>query len=358
MHEDEARVHDDAGQRDDAEDRHHREVEGLVCEELAPDVHHPVADDRTDEAERNHGHDDQWLNVGAERDREQCVDRAERDHVVGQESGKTLDLFRLLSLERVRHAGVVRDQEREELALEGCDDVVGSDLVHVDVGVHVDHAVAIRAFDRGEASPELRLGDGVEGHLASVRRADTEVVEIREGAAVLVGVADHHADVVAPALDALRLLAVEGLTDLLGEIVEGEAEGLRGRQDVELQLALARPKRIADVRDTGLFGKLGLQAGGGFDQVIDVVASELDVDGVAGVEECGVERELDNIGYCRRVGAPAPLDLGRADRTVVARLDRDADLREVTAARARWVTRAAIACVRLLPDGEEHVLHE
>ena len=47
----------------------------------------------------------------------------------------------------------------------------------------------------------------------------------------LARVAHHHADVVATARDALRLLAVEGLANLAGEVREREAERLgRGQQ--------------------------------------------------------------------------------------------------------------------------------
>ena len=99
--------------------------------------------------------------------------------------------------------------------------------------------MAIRALDGRVAAAELGAGDGVEGHLAAVGRSDAKVLEIGERASRVGRVADHHPDVVAAALDALGLLAVESLTDLLREVVEGDPEGLGGGQDGELDLLLA-----------------------------------------------------------------------------------------------------------------------
>jgi len=63
-----------AGQRDDAE---HRQQADRNTEE-------PVAEHRADGAERNHRHDQQRLEVGAQRDGDQSIDHEQSEHGSGQ----------------------------------------------------------------------------------------------------------------------------------------------------------------------------------------------------------------------------------------------------------------------------------
>ena len=55
--------------------------------------------------------------------------------------------------------------------------------------------------------------------------------KVAERAALVARVAGHDADVVAAALDALGLLAVEGLAHLAAEVLERQAQGLGGGLD-------------------------------------------------------------------------------------------------------------------------------
>ena len=87
---------------------------------------------------------------------------------------------------------------------------------------------SMRRMDR-EAAPRLDDGDPAEGHLAAIGGADAHVLEVAERAPLVARVADHDADVVAAALNALRLLAVERLPHLPPEVLQRQAEGLGGR---------------------------------------------------------------------------------------------------------------------------------
>ena len=72
------------------------------------------------------------------------------------------------------------------------------------------------------------------------------------------GVADHHGNVVAPALHALGLFAVERLAHLVAEVARGQPERLGGRQDLELEFLLAAPEGVADVEHAGKLRQLDL----------------------------------------------------------------------------------------------------
>ena len=86
------------------------------------------------------------------------------------------------------------------------------------------------------------LEGGERAHPAGERAHPLQ--KVAERAPLVARIADHHADVVAPPLDSLRLLAVERLAHLTAEILQREAGGLGGRLDAELHLGLAGAERV------------------------------------------------------------------------------------------------------------------
>ena len=84
----------------------------------------------------------------------------------------------------------------------------------IDLGGHPSKARAVGAFDHGEALSVPHFGHRCEGHLTAVRGADAQIVERVQGAALLLGVAHHEANVIPAALDALRFLSIERLPHL------------------------------------------------------------------------------------------------------------------------------------------------
>ncbi|MEZ5305038.1 MAG: hypothetical protein R3F11_30995 [Verrucomicrobiales bacterium] len=77
------------------------------------------------------------------------------------------------------------------------------------------------------------------GTSRAVRRPDLHVLQALEGGALVGGIADHDLDLVAPALEPLRLLAIKGLAHLPGDVRQRDAQRLGTGQQFELQLALA-----------------------------------------------------------------------------------------------------------------------
>ena len=193
----------------------------------------------------------------------------------------------------------------EDAGVEVGDDVPGRRHGRIDRGGDVDGAVAVDAADGGEAASRLDDGDLAEGHLAAVGGADAHVlVEVAERAALVARVADHDADVVAAALDALRLLAVEGLAHLLPEVLEREAEGLGGGLDAELHLLLAGAEGVGHLVDAGVLAEPPLDVVGHRPQAAQVGAGELHVD-VAPPAPPG-QREVHRHGLRDGLGRLAP----------------------------------------------------
>jgi hypothetical protein len=99
----EAVVHHHPRERHHADQR--EEVEVPAGEEVPPDG--------ADHPERDCRHDDDGLQVGAERDGEQREDHEERDHEAPAQVLEELALLALLALERVRHAGMPGEDVRQ-----------------------------------------------------------------------------------------------------------------------------------------------------------------------------------------------------------------------------------------------------
>ena len=188
-----------------------------------------------------------------------------------------------------------------------------------------DGAVAVDAADGGEAASRLDDGDRAEGHLAAVGGADAHVLEVAERAPLVARVADHDADVVTAALDALGLFAVEGLPHLPAEVLEGEAEGLGGGLDAEPHLLLAGPEGVGHLVDAGVLAEPPLHLFGGRPQAVEVGAGELHVD-VAAPAPSG-QREVHLHGLRDGPGRVAPQEselLAAVDALLRGReLDRD-----------------------------------
>ena len=89
----------------------------------------------------------------------------------------------------------------------------------------------------------------MERSLAAGGRADAELVERAERLALGERQADHHADVVAVALDALGLLAEKRGADLAGEFALGEAERLAFGADGDVQFVAVAAGIVPGVGD-------------------------------------------------------------------------------------------------------------
>jgi hypothetical protein len=194
-----------------------------------------------------------------------------------------------------------------------------------------------------------------ERHLGAVGRADAHVLQVGERAAIRLRVAHHHAHVVATALDALGLLAVEGLAHLAGEILHGQTQGLRLRQDLELDLALAGPGRVGDVDHAGVRGETLLHRLRRLDERCVPRAAQLEVDGAAGREQVGHEHQLGRVRDLAGQLAPALGDVPGADPPLLRRHQLEHHLAHV---RARVVVHAVHRAERLLPERYERVLDQ
>ena len=192
VHHHEAVVDDDPGEGHHAEQRQDGQIQ----------PHEDVSPDRPDEAERNRRHDDEGLDVGLQRNREEREDHKQRDEEAALEAFDGVPLLGRLPLEREVDAGVVREDLGKDTVLKVRDHVAGRDDVRVDVGGHAHRALAVHAADGRVAPPFLEHRDLGERHLAPGRGSDAHALEVSERGALVVGIADHDPDVVTAALDA------------------------------------------------------------------------------------------------------------------------------------------------------------
>lgn len=162
----------------------------------------------------------------------------------------------------------------------------------VEVGGDVEGAAAVDAFDTGEAFGDGGFGDTAEGDLEAGGGADAHGVEGGEVFALVLGEFEHDFDFVAAALDALDFIAIEGLADLAGEVVDGDAELAGFGFEAELDFVATGVEGVVDVEEGGVFGELGFDLLGDGEEFFGVGAGELDVDGVATAHDFGAEGDF------------------------------------------------------------------
>ena len=148
--------------------------------------------------------------------------------------------------------GVVGQQAGQHDSLEIGQDLGGIAFDVVNVRDDADHRAPVGAGDRRRSARHPRLGGGGERHLDPSRRADTEVLDIAQRASAILRIAHHDLDIVAAALDPLRLFAVERLADLAAPGRPGSGRQLGLGLDPELQLLLAGTIRVGDVGHAGI----------------------------------------------------------------------------------------------------------
>ena len=248
--------HDERGIHDDAREGHHsqhRKEDHIPTEQV-------VSEDRADGTEWNHTHDDEGLKIGPERDRQEHVDDHQRHAEALDDATGGVGLFALLAAEPIGHAGKGHIQFRSP-CFEGGDDATRCRHAPIHVRRYCHNAPTICPTNARKASGDLRICNGSEGHLDTVPGSDAHFFERTKRTSLCFGVANHHTDIVAPALDALGLGPVESLTNLARQVVLGEAQGQRALPHRELYLLLSRPEGVRNIRNSGKGGEKLLDHG-------------------------------------------------------------------------------------------------
>ena len=123
---------------------------------------------------------------------------------------------------------------------------------------------------------------------------------------MLPGVADHDADIVPSALDALRFLAVERLPHLPPQILQPQPERFGRGPDVQPHLRLAGTNGIGDRVNAGVLGQPALEHVGGGPQTVEIPPGKLHVYVLPGAQKRRVE--VDRERFRNRAGLLAPQD--------------------------------------------------
>ncbi len=102
-----------------------------------------------------------------------------------------------------------------------------------------------------------------------------------------------------------RWASTESVAHLARQIIQGQPETARLRQQGELELLLAGAERVGDVEHAGIAAELGTQLRRGLLHAFDVLAGDLVVDRLAGGEGIGIEGQLHRVRDVAGQLAPA-----------------------------------------------------
>ena len=136
-------VHDHARQGNDAEHGQDAQVHSQ----------NPVAQKGAHQPEGNRAHDDQRLEVGAERNSQQCKDGSQGHTETLQESAYRLALLLLLALQRIAQARKLLQQRGKVVRLQLRQNFVGVGPLSVHLRGHADGAIP--STRRMDAKPRL-----------------------------------------------------------------------------------------------------------------------------------------------------------------------------------------------------------
>lgn len=239
-------IDDDAADAENAE--HGHDADGEAMED--------VAEDSADNAEGENEEDDEGLGITAEGDGHEGVHGAEDDEEGDKHLGAAFLLLAGFAFETPLDVAVTGEEVVEvagEFEAEGID--VGGTFV--EVGGDVEGTAAVDAFDAGEAFRDGGFCDTPEGNFQAGGGADAHGVEGGEVFPLVLVEFEHDFDFVAASLDALDFIAIEGLADLAGEVVDGDAELASFGFEAELDFVATGVEGVVDVKEGGVFGKLG-----------------------------------------------------------------------------------------------------
>ena len=187
-----------------------------------------MAEHGTGEGERNGGHDQERLPVGAESDRQQNVHQRDHDELQGHYLLQEFLLALGIADGPDRHPWVALAPLGEEVLVQI--------LANVARGIGIGQLCANRyrpltvaATNPADAGSELGFGDRHEWHFAPVGGAYPQVVDRIQAVTQLARIADHDPNIFTFARETLSFLTVEGLADLACHVGEGQAQGLRVR---------------------------------------------------------------------------------------------------------------------------------
>ena len=164
----------------------------------------------------------------------------------------------------------------KEFAFETLGDQVFGSCGLAEIGVDSDDAAAVGPFDRREGFAKFGIGHDVKRDRSAVFGAQAHFTQGVQAAALVFGIANHGADFIASALNALGFDAEEGRADGVGEVALGEPGGFSGGVEVDLDFRTAGAKAVAGIEDSGIAGDFGFEFFGGSAEVVKIVACELE----------------------------------------------------------------------------------
>ena len=274
-----------------------------------------MACDGADQSIRDYRHNHKRLDVGAERNREHRVD-AKDDHECSDENPSgVLPLFPCLPFKTETHAGVLR-QNRGDPLRQVLPDQGEIDGFLVRIGRDFHGPIPVNALDPRKTLLNHRIGDAREGNGTPVCRADHHRLQRGNRLPVLERIPQHHPHFITIPLNLLDLFPEEALPHLTGQIRHRQSDQLRFRSNSQLNFLAAFVKAVRDIEESFVGGHAIADRRRRLGEVIDIFATQLDLDGVTPAADLCPEVEFfrsDNTAALLNLFPPLRRQLSRSD---------------------------------------------
>ena len=284
-----------------------------------------MAQNYPDEPERDDGHDDERLGVGAQRDRQQREDQDHGDPEPGAQRVHGFQLLLLFTSEGVGQFRVLGDKPRKDVVFQDPGGPPAGDDRRIHVGGDPDDALALLAMDGRRRPARAQGGHPAHRDLRAGRGPHEGVLDVGDRVALLLGQPHVHANLFRAPLHAQGFRAEERGPRLSGQVVEGEPQRSRLGQEAELDLRDAGGVIGANVVDAPDLAEATHHRSRDVGEALRVRMRQHRLDGVAEVVDLAADGDRARMGQDAHLLAPRLRDISRGNAPVlrVQELERD-----------------------------------
>ncbi len=268
-------------------------------------AHEQVPDHGPHDAEGDAEHDDERLDVASEGDGQQGEDGHQGQEQAGEEALHRVAQVGLAAFEAAGQTRVAGGEPGQGFGFERRDHLLGL-LVRPDVGRDRDDPAAVVVADGGVGLPWDDPGRVAQQDLAPGGAADDQVLQGGFAGPFFFGQSDQHRDLVAAALLAQGLGAVEGVAHLVGHGFGGQLHALPCGQELDVVLPLAACRAVVDVVDVAEVAEFGAQLASGQLQHVLVPVTQAHGEALARAGPAAVGLEAEGFQAGQWAGALPP----------------------------------------------------
>ena len=217
-----------------------------------------MAENTTHHTKRNDHHDKNRLQIGTERNCQQCIDHSQYKPEACLQTTKGITLFARFTFQtdrQIRECGQLQISKVAKILLDTFD--VGRLLV--DIRSHVQSTAAIDTFYSGKTTTDAGIYYRTETNVFTGRGSNRHLFQTLQGFAFRFRVANHHINIIAITLQCLHLKTQKCLPHLIGNIRQRQTKLLRLRFDRHADFLLAAFKTVRYITHTGIGAQFVLE---------------------------------------------------------------------------------------------------